>query len=91
MGHKPDHGQSTRRGKARLGWPANRDGQVAHSHAHSGPTLVSVVLVPLLSEFHDFCDRILFCCHGVLPPHLFPVYLDAQHVDTNTYTKIESR
>ena len=87
MGRKPDHGQSTRRGKARLGWPANRDGQVAHSHAHSGPTLVSVVFIPLLLAIHDFRDRTSFHCRGVLPPHLFSIYVYAQHVETNTYTK----
>ena len=79
------------RGGAGLGRPAHVGGRAAHSRVRFGPTLVSMVFGPLLSEFHDFCDRILFCCHGVLPPHLFPVYLDAQHVDTNTYTKIESR
>jgi hypothetical protein len=63
------------------------DGQAAHSHAHSGLTLASVVLVSLHSEFHDFRDQILFCCSGVFPPHLFLVYLYSQHVETNTYTK----
>jgi len=75
------------RGGARLGRPAHVGGWAAHSRARFGPTLASMVFGPLLSEFHDFCDRILFCCRGVLPPHLFLVYLYAQHVETNTYTK----
>ena len=74
-----------------MGQSAHRDGWAAHSRAHLGPTLVSVVFVLLFSKFHDFCDRILFCCRGVLPPHLFLVYLYAQHMETNTNTKeIES-
>ena len=62
-------------------------GRAAHSQAYFGPTLASVVFVSLLSEIHDFRDRILFCCRGMLPPHLFLVFLYAQHVETNTYTK----
>jgi hypothetical protein len=50
-------------------------------------------LVHYFPEFHDFHDRIPSCYHSVLPPHLFPIYLYAQHVETNTYPKrkIESR
>ena len=87
MGHKPDRGRSMRQGRAGLGWPAHVGGWATHSRAHFGPTLVSVVYGPLLSEFRDFRDRILSCCHDVLPPHLFPIYLYAQHVETNTYSK----
>ena len=76
-----------RQGEAGLGWLAHEGGRVTHSRARSGPTLVSVVFGPLLPEFHDFHDQILFRCRGVLPPHLFPIYLYAQHVETNTYTK----
>ena len=46
-------------------------GRAAHSQAYFGPTLASVVLVRLLSEFHDLSDRILSCCRGMSPPHLF--------------------
>ena len=74
-----------RRGGAGLGWQAHRVDPVACPEARSGPTLASMVLVPLLSEIHDFRDRVLFCYRGVPPPHLFPIY--AQHVETNTYTK----
>ena len=75
-----------------MGRPAHRDDWAACLRAHSGPSLVDVVFGPLLPEFSDFCDRITLCCHGVLPPHLFPIFLYAQHVETNTYTKlIESR
>ena len=91
MGRKPDRGQTTRRGGTVVGRLARRGDEVAWPEAHLDPALVDVALGPLLLEFHDFRDRILFYCRGVLPPHLFPVYLDAQHVDTNTYTKIESR
>ena len=70
-----------------MGQLTHRLGRAAYPGACSGPTLVDVVLGPLHSKIHDFCDRISFCCHGVLPPHLFPIYLYAQHVDTNTYTK----
>ena len=70
-----------------MGWLAHRGGQVAHSQAHSGLTLVDMVLGPLLSEFNDFREQIPSSCHGVLPPHLFPIYLCAQHVETNTYPK----
>ena len=45
-------------------------GRAAHSRACLGPTLVSTVLSPLLSEFRDFRDRIL-SYRGVSPPHLF--------------------
>ena len=72
-----------------MGHLAHVGGWAAHSQAHLGPTLVSMVFGPLLSKFHD---QISFCCHGVLPPHLFPVYLYAQHVETDTHKKeIESR
>ena len=74
-----------RQGSAMMGQPADAGGQAAHSRACFGPTLVSVVFILLLSEFHDFCDRIPSCCRGVSPPLLFPVYLYAQHVKTNTY------
>ena len=75
-----------------VGRPAHRGDQAASSRARSGPTLVDVVLGPLLPEFLDFSDRIPFYCRGVLPPHLFPIFLYAQHVETNTYPKeIESR
>ena len=71
MGRKPDRGQSVRRGGAGLGRLAHVGGQVAHSWAYFSPTLASVVFGPLLSEFHDFHDRILSCYCGVSPPHLF--------------------
>ena len=54
-----------------MGQPAHVGGWVAHSRAYFGPTLASVVFGPLLSKFHDFCDRILSCCRSVSPPHLF--------------------
>ena len=79
MGHKPDHGQSVRRGSAMVGHQGHRGDQVACSEARLGPTLVNVILGLLLPKFHDFHDWILLCCHGVLPPHLFPIYLYAQH------------
>ena len=92
IGLKLDHGRSVRRGGAGLGRPALVGGQAAHSWASFGPTLASIVLVPLLSDFHDFRDRISFHYRGVLPPHLFFIYLYAKHVETNMYTKeIESR
>ena len=84
---KPDRGRSARRGGAELGWPDHVGGQVAHSWAHFGITLVSVVFDLLLSKFHDFYDRIPFCRRGVLPPHLFSIYLYAQHREKNTYPK----
>jgi hypothetical protein len=66
--------------------------RVAYPKAHSSLSLVNVVLGTLLLEFCDFHDWILFRCRGVLPPHLFPIYLYAQYVETNTYTKeIENR
>jgi hypothetical protein len=75
----PDHGQSARRGGVAMGretWP--RPGL--------GPALLCVVLVSLLFKFRDFCDRILFCRHGVSPPYLLPVYLHAQQDGhKNTY------
>ena len=71
IGLKPNRGQSTRQGRAGLGYPAHVGGRAAHSRAHFGLTLSSVVFGPLLSELHDFRDWILFCCHGVLSPHLF--------------------
>jgi hypothetical protein len=75
-----------------MGQPTHVGGQAAHSQACSGPTLVSKVLSPLLPEFCDFRNRILYCCRGLSPPHLFPLYLYAQHMETNTYPKeIESR
>ena len=79
---KPDRGQSVRRGGAGLGRLAHVGGQVAHSWAYFSPTLASVVFGPLLSEFHDFGDRILSCCCGVFAHTCFPVYLYAQHVET---------
>ena len=59
----------------------------AHSRARFGPTLVSVVFGPLLSEFHDFHDQIPFCRRGVLPHTFFPVYLYAQHLETKHISK----
>ena len=50
-----------------VGRPAHRGHRVAYSKACLGLTLVNVILGPLLPEFHDFRDRIRFCCHGVLP------------------------
>ena len=87
IGLKPNRGRSSRRGSAVMGRPAHVKGWAARSRVRFGPTLVSVVYGPLLSEFRDFRDRILSCCHDVLPPHLFPIYLYAQHVETNTYPK----
>ena len=60
-----------RRGSAVMGQPAHGGGRAAHSRAHFGPTLASVIFGPLLSEFRDFSDRILSCCRGVSLPHLF--------------------
>ena len=75
-----------------MGQSAHRGDRAASPRARSGPSLVDVVLGPLLYEFHDFHDQISFCCRGVPSPYLFPIYLYAQHVETNTYTKeIESR
>ena len=91
IGCKPDRGQSMRWGGAALGQLAHRVDRAAYPGACLGPTLLSVVLDSLLPEFCNFHDRISFCCCGVLPPHFFLVYLYAQHVETNTYTKeIES-
>ena len=67
-GLKPDRGRSARRGGARLGWPAHRVDQAAHSRVHFGPTLPSVVFVPLLYEIHDFCEQISFVV-AVFFPH----------------------
>jgi hypothetical protein len=76
------------RGEVELGWADQPIGMPGRpTRARSGPTLVSMVLVPLLSKIHDFHDWISFHCHGVLPSHSFPIYLYAQHVETNTYTK----
>ena len=50
-----------------VGRSAHRGDRVACSEACLGPTLVNVILGLLLHEFHDFRDRILFYCHGVLP------------------------
>jgi len=92
MGRKPDRGRSARRGGIVMGWLAQVGDQMAWSKAHLGLALVDMVLGLLLPKFRDFHDRTLFCCGGVLPPHLFPIYLYAQHVETNTYPKeIESR
>ena len=85
MGRKPDHGRTVRRGGTVVGWLAHRGDGVAGPEAHLGLALVDVVLGPLLPEFHDFPNQILFYCRGVLPPNLFPIYLYAQHVETNTY------
>jgi hypothetical protein len=87
MGHKPDRGRSRWREGTVVGRPTQRGDRVAWLEAHSGLALVDVVLGPLLSEFHDFHDRILLCCQGVLPPHLFPIYLYAQYMERNTYPK----
>ena len=76
-----------RTGDAVLGQPAHVIGRAAHSRVYFGPTLASVVLVSLLSESRDVRDQISSCCHGVLHPHLFPIYLFAQHVEINTYPK----
>ena len=70
-----------------IGRPAHRGGRAAYSRVRFGPTLASVVLSPLLSEFHVFRDRISSCCCGVLLHTCFPVFLYAQHVETNTYPK----
>jgi hypothetical protein len=59
-GCKPDHGRSTVRGGAGLGWSAHRGGQVAHPRARSGPSLSCVVLASLLSKIHEFHDQISF-------------------------------
>ena len=56
MGHKPDRGRSMRRGGTMVGRPAHRGDQAAYSEARSDPTLVDMVLGPLLPEFHDFRD-----------------------------------
>jgi hypothetical protein len=74
-----------------VSWPTQQGlGDLAQ--AQFGPALSCVVLVSFFSEFRDFCDRISFCCHGISPPHLLPVYLHAQQGgDKNTYLeKIES-
>ena len=54
-----------------MGWSAHKGGWVAHSRAHFGPTLASVVFGPLLSEFRDFRNRIPSCCRGVSPTLVF--------------------
>jgi len=56
---KPDRVQSARQDDAVMGQLAHRGGRAAHSQACFGPTLASVVFVLLLSEFHDFHDRIM--------------------------------
>ena len=89
MGRKPDHGRTVRRGGTVVGWLAHRGDGVAGPEAHLGLALVDVVLGLLLLEFCDFRDRILLYCRGVLPSHLFHVYLYAQHVETNTYIQKE--
>ena len=53
-----------------VGQPAHKGDRVAYSGARLGPSLVDVILGPLLPEFHDFYDRIPFCCRGVLSPTL---------------------
>ena len=74
IGLIPDRGRSARCGGTMVGCPAHVGGQVARSRACLGPTLVSTVLSPLLSEFRDFRNRIQSCCHDVFPPHLFFLY-----------------
>ena len=70
-----------------MGQLAHVGGRVAHSQARSSPTLASVVFDSLLPDFHDFGDQISFVVVVCLPPHLFPIFLYAQHVETNTYPK----
>ena len=76
-----------------VGRLAHRGGRAAHSRACFGPILASMVLVPLLSGFHDFRDRITSCCHGVSPPTLVFLYTFMHNMwRQNTYPKeIESR
>jgi hypothetical protein len=89
IGLKPDCRQSSGQGVTMMGQAAHGGGLAAHSGGCSRPASSYVVFHLLLPEFHDFHDRILFCYRGVSPPHLFPVYLSAQHVETNIYPKIE--
>ena len=73
-----------------MGLPAHVGGRVACPGAQSGPSLVDMVLGPLLPEFHDLCDRIPFCYRGVLPPTLvsyFPLCTSCgdKHISKKKY------
>ena len=75
-----------------MGRPAHGGGRAAHSRAHFGPTLASVIFGPLLSEFCDFRDRIPSCCYGVSPLHLFSCIPLCTTCRDKTYIqRIESR
>ena len=71
-----------------MSWMAHVGGQAAHSRARFDPTLASVVFVQLLYLNFvilaiEFCLDVVVC----FPHTCFPIYLYAQHVETNTYPK----
>ena len=75
-----------------MGQLAHVGGWAAHSRAHFGPTLVSVVLSPLLSEFRDFRYRIPSCCRGVSPTLVFLyTFMHNMWRQTHIQKEIESR
>ena len=75
-----------------MGRPDQAGGQAAHSRACFGPTLVSVVYGPLLSEFRDFRDRIPFRCHGMRPHTCFLfIFMHNMWIQTHIHKEIESR
>ena len=75
-----------------VGRPAHRGHRVAYSKACLGLTLVNVILGPLLPEFHDFRDRIPFCCRSVLPHTcLLFIFMHNMWRQTHIQKEIESR
>ena len=72
-----------------VGQPTHRGDRVAYFRARSGPSLVDTILGPLLPEFHDFYDRILFCYHGVLSPHTCFLFIFMHNMWRQTYIQKE--
>ena len=57
-----------------VGWATHVGGRAARSQAHLGPTLVSVVLGPLLPEFCDLHDWISSLLSRCVSPTLVFLY-----------------
>ena len=55
-GRKPDREWSARRGGIVMGWSSHVGDRAAYPGARSGPTLLDMVLGPLVPELHDFHD-----------------------------------